>query len=69
MSDSWEKIISIRKSETLEDAVDVAFNLARPGENVLLSPACSSFDMFKDFEDRGKKFKEIVYKLKNKYEN
>ena len=69
MSDSWEKIISIHKSETLEDAVDVAFNLARPGENVLLSPACSSFDMFKDFEDRGKKFKEIVYKLKNKYEN
>jgi UDP-N-acetylmuramoylalanine--D-glutamate ligase len=69
MSDSWEKIISIHKSETLEDAVDMAFNLARPGENVLLSPACSSFDMFKDFEDRGKKFKEIVYKLKSKYEN
>jgi len=69
MSDSWEKIIPIHKSETLTDAVEMAFNLARAGENVLLSPACSSFDMFNDFEDRGKKFKEIVHKLKNKYEN
>ena len=69
MSDSWEDIISIHLSETLADAVEMAFNLANPGENVLLSPACSSFDMFKDFEDRGKKFKEIVHKLKNKYEN
>jgi len=69
MSESWQKIISIHKSETLTDAVEMAFNLARPGENVLLSPACSSFDMFKDFEDRGKKFKEIAHKLKSKYEN
>jgi UDP-N-acetylmuramoylalanine--D-glutamate ligase len=47
----------------------MAYRLAKPDENVLLSPACSSFDMFKDFEDRGKIFKEIVYKLKFRYEN
>lgn len=66
---AWEKIVSIHKSETLEDAVELAYNLAKPTENVLLSPACSSFDMFKDFEDRGEKFKEIVHKLELEYEN
>jgi UDP-N-acetylmuramoylalanine--D-glutamate ligase len=69
MFSAWEKIVSIHKSETLEDAVELAYNLAKPTENVLLSPACSSFDMFKDFEARGKKFKEIVHKLELKYEN
>jgi UDP-N-acetylmuramoylalanine--D-glutamate ligase len=69
MSGEWQDIIPIHKSDTLTEAVEIAFKLAKPGENVLLSPACSSFDMFKDFEDRGKKFKEIVYNLKFKYEN
>ena len=69
MSGEWQDIIPIHKSETLSDAIEMAYNLAKPGENVLLSPACSSFDMFKNFEDRGKKFKEIVYKLKFRYEN
>ena len=69
MSEAWQNIISIHKADTLSHAVQIAFDLARPGENVLLSPACSSFDMFKDFEERGKKFKEIVHKMKLKYEN
>lgn len=42
---------------SFEDAVNVAFSKAESGWNVLLSPACASFDMFKDFEERGKIFK------------
>jgi UDP-N-acetylmuramoylalanine--D-glutamate ligase len=49
----------------LEEAVNKAYNLAKPGENVLLSPACASWDMFKNFEERGSLFKEYVYNLLN----
>jgi UDP-N-acetylmuramoylalanine--D-glutamate ligase len=69
MSKTWQDIIPVHLSDTLAEAVEIAYKTAGNGENVLLSPACSSFDMFKDFEDRGKQFKEIVYKLKSKYEN
>lgn len=48
---------------TLEEAVHSARDAAGPGDTVLLSPACASFDMFRDFEDRGRKFKELVNKL------
>ena len=41
-------------------AVDMARDMAHEGENVLLSPACASFDMFQDFEQRGRVFKQIV---------
>lgn len=47
----------------LETAVCEAFGSARPGEVVLLAPACPSFDQFQDFEHRGRVFKEIVEKL------
>jgi len=50
-------------AETLQDAVTLASNRARAGDVVLLSPACASFDMFRDFEDRGKQFKEAVKAL------
>jgi UDP-N-acetylmuramoylalanine--D-glutamate ligase len=45
----------------LDDAVELAGRLARPGGVVLLSPAYKSFDMFKDFEDRGRQFKAAVH--------
>jgi len=48
---------------TLEQAVQSAAELARPGTTILFSPACASFDMFKDFEDRGRAFKAIVHRL------
>jgi UDP-N-acetylmuramoylalanine--D-glutamate ligase len=44
----------------LEEAIDVAASMARPGGVVLLSPAYKSFDMFKDYEDRGRRFKALV---------
>ncbi|MBI3020438.1 MAG: UDP-N-acetylmuramoyl-L-alanine--D-glutamate ligase [Candidatus Omnitrophica bacterium] len=53
----------VRECETLGEAVRVADHLARPGTTVLLSPACASFDMFRDFEDRGRAFKAIVNTL------
>jgi len=51
------------EAATLEDAVTKARDIASAGDVVLLSPACASFDMFADFEDRGRKFKEIVNSL------
>lgn len=50
-------------AESLRDSVHTAKGLARPGDVVLLSPACASFDMFRDFEDRGKQFKALVNEL------
>ncbi|MEG0355844.1 MAG: UDP-N-acetylmuramoyl-L-alanine--D-glutamate ligase, partial [Lachnospiraceae bacterium] len=49
--------------DSLEEAVDTAAALAKPGEAVLLSPACASWDMFKSYEERGDKFKEFVNRL------
>ena len=51
-------------ADTLEEAVDIANSYSNVGDNVLLSPACSSFDMFKNYEERGEKFKEKVMSLK-----
>jgi len=53
-------------AETMEDAVFLAHQKAREGEIVLLSPACSSFDMFKDYKERGRIFKEAVHHLQVK---
>jgi UDP-N-acetylmuramoylalanine--D-glutamate ligase len=48
---------------TLRDAVELAAREAQPGEVVLLSPACASFDMFADYQDRGRQFKALVNTL------
>ncbi len=48
---------------TLEAAVRRASELARPGDVVLLSPACASFDQFKNFEHRGDEFRRLVFEL------
>ncbi|MCE7979099.1 MAG: UDP-N-acetylmuramoyl-L-alanine--D-glutamate ligase [Nitrospira sp. NTP1] len=49
-----------RPAATLRDAVELAAREAQPGEVVLLSPACASFDMFADYQDRGRQFKALV---------
>jgi len=53
-------VVSIRSCETLANAVTAAAGAARPGEIVLLAPACSSFDQFENYEHRGRVFKELV---------
>ena len=54
------------KLDSLEAAVEWAWSRALPGDVVLLSPACSSFDMFENYQERGRRFKEIVRGLKEK---
>jgi len=53
-------VVSILSCETLDKAVSAAASAALPGEVVLLAPACSSFDQFENYEQRGKVFKELV---------
>ena len=50
--------------DTLEVAVKVAYDISEENDTILLSPACASWDQYKDFEERGKEFKKIVEKLK-----
>lgn len=57
------KQINIYKVKTLEEAIEKAKENAKPNQVVLFSPASASFDMFKNFEERGNKFKELVKKL------
>jgi UDP-N-acetylmuramoylalanine--D-glutamate ligase len=51
---------SVLRADSLAAAVDTAARMAKPGGVVLLSPAYKSFDMFKDYEDRGRQFKALV---------
>ncbi|HKC12273.1 MAG TPA: UDP-N-acetylmuramoyl-L-alanine--D-glutamate ligase, partial [Vicinamibacteria bacterium] len=55
--------VPVARCASLGEAVERAFSAARPGDTVLLAPACSSFDMFTDYADRGRKFKEEVGRL------
>lgn len=53
-------VISLHSCETLGNAVQAAADAARPGDVVLLAPACSSFDQFENYEQRGRIFKDLV---------
>ncbi|HEY1533258.1 MAG TPA: UDP-N-acetylmuramoyl-L-alanine--D-glutamate ligase [Polyangiaceae bacterium] len=55
--------VPLERASTLEDAVNKAFLRAKPGDAVLLSPACSSFDMFQSYADRGDQFVSAVQRL------
>jgi len=54
-------VVPIHSCETLDKAVKAAANAAHPDEIVLLAPACSSFDQFENYEQRGRVFKELVH--------
>ena len=55
--------VEIVHSETLEKAIRLASDSAQAGDIVLLAPACASFDQFRNYEHRGKVFKEVVHSL------
>jgi UDP-N-acetylmuramoylalanine--D-glutamate ligase len=55
--------LTVEEALTLTDAVDNAFKYAARGDCVLLSPMCSSFDMFSNYEERGRAFKDAVFSL------
>ena len=59
---------SISDTHTIKDAVRKAFSHAQKGDTVLLSPACASFDLFKNYEDRGDQFRNEVLELKKELE-
>jgi UDP-N-acetylmuramoylalanine--D-glutamate ligase len=56
-------VVTVVEAGSLADAVRQAWDLAAPDGVVLLAPACASFDMFRDYADRGRRFKEEVRKL------
>ena len=55
--------LPVRDTHSMRECVDACYELAQPGETVLLSPCCASFDLFKNMEDRGEQFKDMVRKL------
>jgi UDP-N-acetylmuramoylalanine--D-glutamate ligase len=58
-----DKVTTIVETTSMEEAVRSAYYLAKKGETVLLSPACASFDLFSNYEDRGRQFKAAVRNL------
>ncbi len=62
--DEFSDVTEVINAGTMEDAVRKAKEMAKKGDVVLLSPACASFDMFNNFEERGNEFKRVVQELK-----
>ena len=64
LHDNFDELgIPVRDTHSMKDCVEACYELAQPGETVLLSPCCASFDLFKNMEDRGEQFKELVRNL------
>ena len=61
--DAFANMVRVVDTASAQDAVQACYSLATPGDVVLLSPACASFDLFKNYEDRGNQFKEAVRNL------
>lgn len=61
--DDMQTFLTIRDTSSMKECMEACYELAKPGETVLLSPCCASFDLFKNMEDRGEQFKEIARNL------
>jgi UDP-N-acetylmuramoylalanine--D-glutamate ligase len=68
VADALEGATAVRRAASLADAVRAAFGMASRGGTVLLAPACASFDMFRDYAERGRAFKREVATLKSEVE-
>jgi len=63
LKEIFQDLIPLFEAEDMEEAVKMAFSKAEPGECVLLSPSCASFDLFRDYKHRGEVFQEAVRRL------
>jgi UDP-N-acetylmuramoylalanine--D-glutamate ligase len=64
LHDNFDQLgIPVRDTHSMRACVEACYELAQPGETVLLSPCCASFDLFKNMEDRGEQFKDLVRHL------
>jgi UDP-N-acetylmuramoylalanine--D-glutamate ligase len=63
IAECWKDATTCVFAETMEEAVEKAAELSSEGDLVILSPGCSSFDMFRDYKDRGDVFRRTVQKL------
>src|SRR5690606_19216400 len=63
MADALGRDVRVGRAQTMRDAVRTAFALAPPGGTVVLAPGCSSFDMFRDYAERGEAFRQEVQQL------
>ena len=61
-------MVPVHEVGTFETAVETAYELAKPAGVVLLAPACASFDMFRDYAERGRRFKEEVARIARRVE-
>ena len=59
----FDGLVALKVAASLDEAVSFASEAALPGQTVLFSPGCASFDMFKNFEERGQRFKQCVHRL------
>ena len=62
MKDAWQGTALMGEAESLDEACRLSLEKAQKGDTVLLSPACASFDMFKNYQERGRLFKEMIQK-------
>ena len=65
--EAFDHALDVRDAGDLRSAVRLAFAFASPGDTILLAPACASFDMFRDYAERGRVFKQEVLRLQEEW--